>query len=105
MEGAWRAYGRAGKIDETKSMKTKATHTVEELKEAAREQHLRIEEVDGKYRVVRTVSNKFGLVVVKAGAGYSLDHAGLRKFLILNSVDIGEILTDWSKEPAHNRHN
>ena len=71
---------------------------MEELNEAAREQNLRIEQKDGKYRVVRTLSEKFGLVGVKAGAGYSLTHDGLRKFLILNSIDIGEIITDWSKE-------
>jgi len=86
-------------------METKVTYTFEELKEAAREQNLRIEEQDEKYRVVRTLSVKFGLVAVKAGAGYSLDHEGLRKFLISNSVDIGAILTDWSKERGYSRHN
>jgi hypothetical protein len=86
-------------------METKATHTFEALKQAATAQHLRIEEQDGKYRVVRTLSEKFGLVAVKAGAGYSLDYEGLRKFLISNSVDIGAILTDWSKELGHSHHN
>ena len=86
-------------------METKATHTFDELKEAAREQSLRIEQKDGKYRVVRTLSEKFGLVAVKAGAGYSLDYEGLRKFLISNSVDIGAMLTDWSKERGYSRHN
>lgn len=86
-------------------METKATHTFEELKKAAGEQNLRIEEQDEKYRVVRTLSEKFGLVAVKAGAGYSLDYEGLRKFLISNSVDIGAMLTDWSKERGHSRHN
>ena len=79
-------------------METKATHTLEELKEAAREQHLRIEEKDGRYMVVRTVSDRFGLAVVKAGNGYSLSHDGLREFLTFNSVDIGAIITDWSKK-------
>lgn len=82
-------------------MKIKATHTFEELKEAAREQNLHIEEKDGKYRVVRTLSELFHPAGVKAGAGYSLDHDGLRKFLISNNVDIGEMLTDWSKERGH----
>lgn len=79
-------------------MNTKETHTLEELKKAAREQNLRIEEEDGKYRVVRTLSEKYGLVAVKAGAGYSLDHDGLRQFLIFNSnrIDIGARITDWS---------
>ena len=86
-------------------METKVTHTFEELKQAAGEQSLRIEEKDGKYRVVRTLSEKFSLVAVKAGAGYSLDHEGLRKFLISNSVDIGAMLTDWSKELGHSHHN
>ena len=86
-------------------METRATHPFEALKEAATAQHLRIEEQDGKYRVVRTLSEKFGLVAVKAGAGYSLDYEGLRKFLISNSVDIGAILTDWSIEPGHSHHN
>ena len=78
-------------------METKATHTIEELKKAAGEQNLRIEEKDGKYRVVRTLSEKFGLVGVKAGAGFSLDYDGVREFLIFNSVDIGQRITDWSK--------
>jgi len=86
-------------------METKATHTFEELKEEAGEQSLRIEQKDGKYRVVRTLSEKFGLVAVKAGAGYSLDYEGLRKFLISNSVDIGGLLTDWSNELGHSHHN
>ena len=79
-------------------METKATHTLEELKEAAREQNLRIEEKKGNYRVVRTISEKFSLVAVKAGAGYSLDHNKLRQFLIFNSrsIDIGARITDWS---------
>ena len=77
-------------------METKATYTLEELKEAATEQNLRIEEKDGKYRVVRTLSKKFGLVAVKAGAGYSLNHDELRQFLILNSIDIGARITNWS---------
>ncbi len=79
-------------------MEEKATHKLEELQEAAEEQNLRIEEKDGKYRVVRTVSERFGLVTVKAGDGYSLTHQGLRKFLIFNSVDIGERITNWSKK-------
>jgi hypothetical protein len=78
-------------------MKNKATHTLEELREAAEEQNLRVEEKDGKYRVVRTVSERFSLVAVKAGDGYSLTHEGLRNFLIFNSIDIGERITDWSK--------
>jgi hypothetical protein len=77
-------------------MKEKDRHTLEELQEAAEEQNLRIEEKDGKYQVVRTVSERFGLVVVKAGDGYSLTHEGLRKFLIFNSIDIGARITDWS---------
>jgi hypothetical protein len=79
-------------------MKNKDTHTLEELREAAEEQNLRIEEMDGKYRVVRTVSERLDLVVVKAGDGYSLTHEGLRKFLIFNSIDIGERITNWSKK-------
>jgi hypothetical protein len=79
-------------------MENKGTHTLEELQEAAEEQNLRIEEMDGKYRVVRTVSERLDLVVVKAGDGYSLTHEGLRKFLIFNSVDIGERITNWSKK-------
>jgi hypothetical protein len=77
-------------------MEAKATHTLEELQEAAEEQSLRIEEKDGKYQVVRTVSERFGLVVVKAGDGYSLTHEELRKFLIFSSIDIGARITDWS---------
>jgi hypothetical protein len=77
-------------------MEAKDTHTLEELQEAAEEQNLRIEEKDGKYQVVRTVSERFGLVVVKAGDGYSLTHEGLRKFLIFNSIDLGARITDWS---------
>jgi hypothetical protein len=77
-------------------MGTRDTTTLEKLKEAAIAQHLRIEEKDGKYRVVRTLSEKFGLVTVKAGDGYSLDHDGIRAFLTFNSFDIGERITDWS---------
>jgi hypothetical protein len=79
-------------------METKTAHTLEELKEAAREQNLRIEEKDGKYRVIRTLSERYGLVGVKAGAGYSLNHDELREFLIFNSnrIDIGARITDWS---------
>jgi hypothetical protein len=79
-------------------MENKGTHTLEELREAAEEQGLRVEEKDGKYRVVRTVSERFGLLAVKAGDEYSLTHDGLRKFLIFNSIDIGERITDWSKK-------
>ena len=79
-------------------MEDKGTYTLEELREAAGEQNLRVEEKEGKYRLVRMVSERFGLVVVKAGDGYSLTHDGLRKFLILNSIDIGERITDWSKK-------
>ena len=85
-------------------MKIKASYTLEELKEAAREQNLHIEEKDGKYRVVRTLSEQFNPVGVKAGAGYSLDHDGLREFLLSNSIDIGEMLTDWGKERGHKRN-
>ena len=85
-------------------METKALHTIEELKEAAREQNLRIEQKDGKYRVVRILSEKFGLVGVKAGAGYSLDYDGVREFLTFNSVDIGERITDWSKKHEPKLH-
>ena len=85
-------------------METRDTDSLEELKEAATQQHLRIEEKDGKYRVVRTLSEKFGLVGVKAGAGFSLDYDGVRKFLIFNSVDIGERITDWSKEHESKLH-
>ena len=84
-----------------KDMEIKPTHTFEELQEAAREQNLRIEQKGEKYKVVRTFSERF--VVVEAGAGYSLDHDGLREFLIFNSVDIGERITDWSKEREHKR--
>ena len=79
-------------------MKNKGTHTLQELREAAEEQSLRVEEKNGKYRVVRSVSERFGLFTVKAGDGYSLTHEGLRKFLIFNSVDIGERITNWSKK-------
>jgi hypothetical protein len=79
-------------------MKNKDIHTLEELWEAAEEQNLRVEEKDGKYRVVRTVSERFDLVTVKAGDGYSLTHEELRKFLIFNGVDIGERLTNWKKK-------
>jgi hypothetical protein len=85
-------------------METKATHTLEELKKAASEQKLRIEEKDGRYRVVRTLSERFGLVVVKAGDGYSLNHDGLRKFLIFNGDDIGARITDWSKSHEPKLH-
>jgi hypothetical protein len=85
-------------------METKATHTFEELKGAAAEQHLRIEEKNGKYRVVRTLSEKFGLVVVKAGGGYSLDHDGLQEFLTFNGLDIGARITDWSKKHESKLH-
>jgi len=85
-------------------MKSKGSHTLEELLEAAEERNLRIEEKDGKYQVVRTVSERFGLVVVKAGDGYSLTHEGLRKFLILNSIDIGERITDWNKKHEPKLH-
>jgi len=79
-------------------MEPKTTHTLEELKQAAREQNLRIEEKDGKYRVVRTLSERYGLVGVKAGAGYSLDYDELREFLIFksSSIDIGARITNWS---------
>ncbi len=79
-------------------METKDTYTLEELKNAASEQNLHIEEKDGKYQVVRTVSERFGFVVVKAGDGYSLNHNELREFLIFNSIDIGKQITDWSKK-------
>jgi hypothetical protein len=85
-------------------METKATHTLEELKKAASEQNLRIEEKDGKYQVVRTVSERFSLVVVKAGDGYSLNHNGLREFLIFNGDDIGARITDWSKQHEPKLH-
>ena len=79
-------------------METKDRYTLEELMKAASEQNLRIEEQDEKYRVVRTVSERFGFVVVKAGDGYSLNRNELIEFLILNSVDIGARITDWSKK-------
>ena len=79
-------------------MKNKNTKTLEELLEAAGEQNLRVEEKDGKYRVVRTISERLSLVSVKAGDGYSLAHQELRNFLISNSVDIGERITNWSKK-------
>ena len=85
-------------------MGTRDTHTLEELKGAAAEQHLRIEEKDGKYRVVRMLSEKFGLVGVKAGAGYSLDPGGVHEFLTLNSFDIGARITDWSKKHEPKLH-
>ena len=80
-------------------METTHTHTLEELKKTARKQHLQIEERNGKYKVVRRYSEKF--VVVEAGAGYSLDHDGLRKFLLFNTIGIGERLTDWSIGYGH----
>jgi hypothetical protein len=85
-------------------MENKGIHTLEELREAAKEQNLRVEEKDGKYKVVRTVSERFGLVAVKAGNGYSLTHDGLRKFLLFNSIDIGERITDWSKKHEPKLH-
>jgi len=78
-------------------MRTTDIHTLEELKGVASEQHLQIEEKDGKYRVVKILSEKFSLVGVKAGDGYSLDHSGVEKFLTLNGFDIGARITDWSK--------
>ena len=83
-------------------MEIKEIYTLEELQEAASEQHLSIEQKDGKYKVVRRFSERF--VVVEAGAGYSLDYDGLREFLILNSVDIGERITDWSNHKHRNLH-
>ena len=79
-------------------MQIKATHTFEELLGAAREQNLCIEEKDGKYRVVRTLSKRFGLIGVAAGAGFSLNHDELRQFLIFDSkrIAIGARITDWS---------
>jgi hypothetical protein len=85
-------------------MGTRGIHTLEELKGAAAEQHLRIQEKDGKYRVVKILSEKFGLVGVKAGDGYSLDHGGVHKFLALNSFDIGARITDWSKKHEPELH-
>jgi hypothetical protein len=78
-------------------MGTKDIHTLEELMEVAAEQDLRIEEKGGKYRVVKILSEKFGLVGVKAGDGYSLDNREVHKFLTRNSFDIGARITDWSK--------
>jgi hypothetical protein len=89
---------------EIKDMEIKEVYTLEELRKAAGEQNLRIEEKHGMYRVVRTVSDRFGLVVVKAGTGYSLSHDGLREFLIFNSIDIGERITDWSKKHEPKLH-
>ena len=83
-------------------MEIKEIYTLEELQEAAREQHLNIEQKDGKYKVVRRFSERF--MVVEAGAGYSLDYDGLREFLILNSVDIGKRITDWSTHGRRNLH-
>ncbi len=83
-------------------MEIKPTHTFAELQEAAKEQHLRIEQKDGKYKVVRTLSER--LVVVEAGDGYSLNHDGLREFLIFNRVDIGKRITDWSNHEHRNLH-
>ena len=79
-------------------METKATHTIEELKQVARKQNLRIEEKNGKYRIVSTLSERFGLIGVNAGAGFSLSHKELRQFLIFDSkrIDIGARITDWS---------
>ena len=83
-------------------MEIKPTHTFEELEDAAKEQHLVIEQKYGKYKVVRRYSERF--VVVEAGAGYSLDYDGLREFLILNRVGIGERITDWSNHGRRNLH-
>jgi hypothetical protein len=80
-------------------MEIKPIHTFAELQEAAGEQHLRIDERNGKYRVVRKISERF--VVVEAGAGYSLDQDGLREFLLFNTIGIGERLTDWSGGHGH----
>jgi hypothetical protein len=80
-------------------METKDTYTLEELKKAATEQHLQLEERNGKYKVVRRFSEQF--VVVEAGAGYSLDRDGLREFLLFNAIGIGERLTDWSTGYGH----
>jgi len=89
---------------EIKDVEIKEVYTLEELREAAREQHLSVKEKHGRYMVVRTVSDRLGLVVVKAGKGYSLSHDGLREFLIFNSVDIGERITDWSKKDEPKLH-
>jgi len=83
-------------------MEIKPIHTFVELQEAAREQHLHIEERNGKYKVVRAFSERF--VVVEAGAGYSLDYDGLREFLLFNTVGIGERITDWSNHEHRNLH-
>jgi hypothetical protein len=83
-------------------MEIKPTHTFEELEEAAKEQHLVIEQKYGKYKVVRKFSERF--VVIEAGAGYSLDHDGLREFLMSNMVDMGERITDWSKKHGPKLH-
>ena len=98
------AHNRARREDagDKKDMEIKPAHTFEELQEAAGEQHLRIEQKDGKYKVVRRFSERF--VVVEAGAGYSLDYDGLREFLILNNVDIGKRITDWSNDERRNLH-
>jgi hypothetical protein len=85
-------------------MENRGAYTLEELREVAKEQYLRVEEKDGTYRVVRTVSERFGLVAVKAGDGYSLTHDGLRKFLLFNGIDIGERITDWSKKHEPKLH-
>jgi hypothetical protein len=83
-------------------LEIKEIYTLEELKEAAKEQHLHIEEKGGKYKVVRKFSERFE--VVEAGAGYSLDQDELREFLRLNMVDIGERITNWSKHGHRNLH-
>ena len=83
-------------------MENQGTYTLDELREAAEEQNLRVEEKGGKYRVVKTVSERFGLVTVKAGDGYSLTQKGLRKFLIFNRFDIGERITNWRKKHEPN---
>jgi hypothetical protein len=89
---------------EIKDMEIKEVYTLEELRKAASEQNLRVEEKHGRYMVVKTVSDRFGLIVVKAGNGYSLSQDGLREFLIFNSVDIGERITDWSKKHEPKLH-
>ena len=85
-------------------MGTKDIHSLEELMGVAAEQHLRIEEKDGKYRVVKILSEKFGLVGVRAGDGYSLDNGEVHKFLTLKSFDIGARITDWSKKHEPKLH-
>jgi hypothetical protein len=85
-------------------METRDIHTLEELRGAAAEQHLLIEEKNGKYRVVKILSEKFSLVGVKAGDGYSLDRRGVHEFLTLNSFDIGARITDWSKKHEPELH-